>query len=75
MKSMLKICGISLPALKSGLVISGLLCLGLVFSGQAALAEEVVLDEAELACLECHDKDDAKLKMKTEKGEILSLKI
>jgi predicted CXXCH cytochrome family protein len=75
MKNMLKICGISLPALKSGLVISGLLCLGLVFSGQAALAEEVVLDEAELACLECHDKDDAKLKMKTEKGEILSLKI
>ncbi|MBK6999207.1 MAG: hypothetical protein IPH35_04265 [Rhodoferax sp.] len=45
----------------------------LVLGASSAFAEGVELDEAELACLKCHDK--AGLKMKTEKGETLPLSI
>ncbi len=45
----------------------------LVLGVPAAFAEGVKLDEAELACLKCHDK--AGLKMKTAKGETLPLSI
>jgi predicted CXXCH cytochrome family protein len=61
------------PALASRKL--GLLFIGLAVSlfASASFAEEVELDEPELACLKCHDKKG--MKMKTAKGETLPLDI
>ena len=73
MKNFRKPGWLALTYCKPGLMFSGLLALMLGFSAPMVSAEEVVLDEPELACLKCHDKDG--LKMKTQKGEVLPLSI
>ena len=73
MKNFRKPGWLALTYYKPGLMFSGLLALMLGFSAPMVSAEEVVLDEPELACLKCHDKDG--LKMKTQKGEVLPLSI
>jgi hypothetical protein len=77
MKNVFKTGGWNLPSFRHGLMVSGLLCLALIFMGQsahAAAAEVAELGSEDKACQKCHGS--AKIKPKiTEAGESLSMRI
>jgi hypothetical protein len=60
--------------LKNGLLMPALFCLAAAFAGSSALAAQAQLGAEDMACQQCHDKDDILVK-KTEAGESLSLRI